>query len=239
MGRIWGGILVIAGIGLWYYGGTSGVPYLVNLGIGTVILGLVVAALPMGGQVEKESLVLSCDPFCGFVGNLVEDLELKGNPVVIPPYENLPSGGVFIPRSKDFRVPLGKLDGNTVFLAGTEDESGVLIGPPPGRGIIDYTLENVGELSGTGIGYAASAVSSVLSALGLGSAEVFEKEDGEIEVFAKPLCGGPAYADPAVSAVLLGIAMGSGELLEVESVENAGEHVKVTLRRLGGVERWL
>ncbi len=95
--------------------------------------------------------------------------------------------------------PLGKLDGNTVFLAGTEDESGVLIGPPPGRGgIIDYTLENVGELSGgTGIGYAASAVSSVLSALGLGSAEVFEKEDGEIEVFAKPpLCGGPAYADP-------------------------------------------
>lgn len=104
-GRIWGGgILVIAGIGLWYYGGgtSGGVPYLVNLGIGTVILGLVVAALPMGGQVEKESLVLSCDPFCRFVGNLVEDLELKGNPVVIPPHTRTshPEGGCSSPGQR-------------------------------------------------------------------------------------------------------------------------------------------
>ncbi|NJE03862.1 hypothetical protein [Thermococcus sp. MV11] len=239
MGRLAGSVLTITGIVLWYYGGTSGSTGVVNLGLGAIVLGLVLAALPLGDRVDKEALLLAVEPSCAFLENLRRGLNLTGPPVVIPPYENLPSGGVFLPSTDDFRLPLGRLDGESVFVTGPEAESGLLVSPPPGWGILEYTVENVGELSGTGVGYASSAVSSVLSALGLGSAEAFEREDGTIEVFAKPLCDGSVHADPAVSAVLLGIAIGTGELLRIRSVERKNEHVKVTLERLGGIEKWL
>jgi len=239
MGRLLGGLITAAGVVLWYYGGTSGNTTLVNLGIGTIVLGLVAAVLPLGGQIGKEVLPLVCDPSCEFVEDLRHDLELEGDPVIVPPYENLPKGAVFLPKSSDFSIHLGRFGEGTVFVTGSERESGVLINPPAGWGIVEYTLENVGELAGTGIGYASSAVSSVLSALGLGSAEVFEREDGRIEAFVRPLCDGPVYADPVSSAVLLGVAIGSGELLKVSSTEKSGEYVKIVLERLGGIERWL
>ncbi|ASJ06367.1 hypothetical protein [Thermococcus pacificus] len=239
MGRLWGSLLAIAGIALWYYGGTQGNVALVNLGIGTIILGIVLAAFPSRGYVDRDALRLSCRDFCGFVENMREGLELRGSPVVIPPYENLPRGGLFLPKNENFSLHLGKFADGAVFITGTEEESGVLMSPPPGWGILEYTLENVGELSGTGVGYASSAVSSVLSALGIGSAEAFEREDGKIELFAKPMCGDPFYADPVLSAMLLGIAMGKGEVLRVESSERANDHVKLILEPLGGIERWL
>ena len=231
--------MAVAGIALWYYGGTQGTVALVNLGIGAIILGLVLAAMPSKGHVDREALVMSCGDFCGFIENMRKELELKGSPVVIPPYENLPRGGLFLPKEENFSLRLGKFADGAVFITGTEDESGILVSPVPGWGLIEYTLENVGELSGTGVGYSSSAVSSILSALGIGSAEAFEGEDGKIEVFAKPLCGGPFYADPVVSAMLIGIAMGKGEVLRVESSERANDHVKLILEPLGGIEKWL
>lgn len=239
MGRILGSILLAAGIVLWYHGGVSGRTSLVNLGIGAIILGLVIAAMPSRGHVDREALFLTCEPSCEFVEKLRNDLELRGKPLIIPPYENLPKGGIFFPKSGTVSLSLGKFDEGTVFVTGTEEESGVLISPPAGWALVNYIEENVGGLSGTGLGYASSAVSSGLSALGLGSAEAFEREDGTIEVFVKPLCDGPVYADPVASAVLLGIAAGMEELLRIESVENVKDYVKVTLKRLGGIERWL
>ncbi|NJE85996.1 hypothetical protein E3E23_09195 [Thermococcus sp. CX2] len=239
MGRILGSILLAAGIVLWYYGGASGITFLVNLGIGAIILGLVVAALPSRGQVDREALFLTCESSCEFFKKFRKDLELKGDPVVIPPYENLPKGGIFLPKSENFSLSLGKFDEKTVFVTGTEEESGILISPPAGWALVEYFEDNAGELSGTGLGYASSAVSSGLSALGLGSAEVFETEDGKIGVFIRPLCAGPVYADPVCSAVLLGVAMGTGEVLRVESAEKVKDHVRITLERLGGIERWL
>jgi len=239
MGKLLGGILTAVGMLLWYYGGTGGITTLVNLGLGAIVLGLVVAALPLGGQVDRNVLPLVCTPSCEFFGSIQRDLELEGEPVIIPPYENLPRGAVFLPKAKDFSIHLGRFDEGSVLVAGSERESGVLINPPSGWEIVSYTLENVGELAGTGVGYASSAVSSVLSALGLGSAEVFEREDGRIEVFVRPLCEGPVYADPVSSAVLLGVAIGAGELMKVSSVEQRKDHVKIVLERLGGVEQWL
>ncbi|NJE62126.1 hypothetical protein [Thermococcus sp. 21S7] len=238
MGRIIGGALIAAGVILWYYGGTGGSVSLVNLGIGSIILGLVSVALPLHGAVDSAVLPLVCGPSCEFLGALEKDLELQGDPIVIPPYENLPKGAFFLPRSRNFTIGLGRFGEGTVFVTGSERESGLLISPPPGWGLVEYALENVGELSGTGLGYASSAVASVLSALGLGSAEVFE-EEGKINVFVKPLCGSPVYADPVVSAVLVGIALGVEELLRVVSVGRSGEYLKITLERLGGIEKWL
>lgn len=235
MGRLTGGLMILIGMGLWYYGGINGSHVFVNLGIGSIIIGLVIAALPSG--VDRGSVFITCEPFCNFLEELANELELQGNGIIIPPYENLPRGGVFLPNSRKFSLNLGKLEEGRVFVTGTESESGVLISPPPGWKIVEYVMDNVGDLAGTGMGYASSAVSSAISALGLGSAEVFEKEDG-FEVFVKPVCTNP-YTDPVLMAVLIGVAMGIGELLAVESVEAERDYFRVRVKKLGEVKEWL
>ncbi|WP_367883090.1 hypothetical protein [Thermococcus peptonophilus] len=137
MGRISGSVLIgLGGILLWYTGGQSGETALVNLGIGSILLGLVVfPPMPGWGHVSRDALELAVEPGCTFLSNLVRDLELKGKAVVIPPYENLPEGGIFIPASEEFHVPLGgKLGEGTVLVTGTRQETGLLISPVPGRG---------------------------------------------------------------------------------------------------------
>jgi len=237
MGRLWGSVLIITGAVLWYYGGNVGSTGTVNLGIGAMVLGLVLAALPQRGHLDREAFEISCAGFPELIENAVRDARLKGPPVVIPPYENLPHGGIFLPESENAIVSLGRVSEGTVFITGGKDESGILLTPPPGSEIIGYTIENVGELRETGVGYASSAVSSVLSALGLGSAEAFE-EGERIELFVKPACRKSLF-DPAVAAMLLGIAMGKNELLKVASIENVREYIKLTLEPIGGVEKWL
>jgi len=238
MGKLLGGLSAAAGILLWYYGGTRGLIPLVNLGIGAIILGMVLSTVSPRGYVDREALELSCNGFCAFLGNLGEGLKLRGRPVIMPPFDNLPRGGIFLPESEEFSPRLGKLDEKSPLVAGSRNESGLLISPPPGWGIIEYARNNVGELQDTGVGYASSAVSSVLGSLGLGSGEAFEGE-GEIEVYAKPICEGPFYADPVVSAMLLGVAMGKNEILAVKSAEKVKDHWKIVLEPLGGVKRWL
>ncbi|WP_456365955.1 hypothetical protein [Thermococcus sp.] len=234
MGKYAGAALAVIGIILWYYGGTSGSAQVVNLGIGTIILAIVFASFPLGGYVSRNALSMSVHSPCVFIVKAVRDLGLSEKPIVIPPYDNLSQGGLFFP-GKDGSVPnLGLLDGESVFVA-----NGLLISPPPGRDVVEYAIENSGELSGAGVGYASSAISSALSALGIGSGEAFESEDGRIEVFVRPLCGESPQADPAVSAMLLGIAIGKGEVLRVESLEMSRGHVKAVVEPLGGVERWL
>ncbi len=234
MGRISGGVLIGLGLLLWYVGGRSGGTAFVNLGIGSILLGLVLLPMPGRGHVGRDALELTLKPNCAFLSNLVEDLGLRGKPVFIPPCENLPGGGLFIPASDDFSIPLGKLGGGTVLVAGPRSETGLLVSPAPGSDLLDYVDE---DLTGKGVPYAASAVSSALSALGLGRAEVFE-EEGRIDVFVRPICRSP-YADPVTSAVLMALAVGSGELLSVEDVRKERGYLKVTVKRLGGVERWL
>ncbi|WP_456395678.1 hypothetical protein [Thermococcus sp.] len=240
MSRTVGAALIGIGIILWYHGGTSSNATFINLGIGSIILGLVVAAFPARGYVSREALELSCRDMAEFFEKIVDDLELEGNPVYIPPYENLPQGGVFIPKMKDFRLSLGRLDEGDVFVTGSERETGILISPPPGYELLRYFEENYGELSGTDVGYASSVISGGLGAFGIGSAEVFE-EEGSIEVYIKPLLPGirRVWGDPVSSAVLLGIAMAKGGLISVEDVREANGYLRLKVRMLGSVEEWL
>ena len=235
MGRLSGGLMVLVGMGLWYYGGTSGNSVFVNLGMGSIILGLVLAVLPSG--VDRGSLFITCESFCSFLKNIEDELGLNGKAVIVPPNENLPRGGLFLTKSPEFSISLGRFREGEVFVVGTDRESGVLVSPPPGWNIVEYVIDNVGDLRATGLGYASSAVSSAISALGIGSAEVFEKE-GELEVFVKPVCTNP-HADPVLMAVLLGVAMGIEELLLIDSVDAEGDHFRARVKRMGGVEEWL
>ena len=240
MSRTVGAALIGIGIILWYHGGTSSNAGLVNLGIGSIILGLVVAAFPARGYVSRESLELSCGDMSEFLGKISKNLELEGKPVYIPPYENLPSGGIFIPKSEEFRLSLGMLDENDVFITGSEKESGILISPPPGYRLLKYFKDNYGEIRETDVGYASSAVSGGLSALGIGSAEVFE-EEGTIEIYIRSFLprNTEVWGDPVSSAVLLAIAEATGELISVEEAQMVKDYIRMKARRLGKVEEWL
>jgi len=235
MGRISGVLMALIGVILWYYGGVSGISVMVNLGIATIIIGLVVGALP--GDVDRASLRLACGSLCTFIKNLSEELGVREKAVVIPPCENLPKGGLFLPKSDEFSLALGKFREGMVFVEGPEEESGILISPPPGWDIVEYVLNNAGDLGGAGWSYSSKAVSAALSALGIGAARVFESEGG-FEVLVKPVCDTPC-ADPVLVSVLLSIAIGTGELLLLDSVEAEGGHFKAKIRRLGGVGEWL
>ncbi|NJF25143.1 hypothetical protein E3E29_05660 [Thermococcus sp. Bubb.Bath] len=205
---------------------------MVNLGIGAIILGIVAFSLPGWRCMPAEAGNVLTSGTCGLFKNLAEDLELSGKAFAIPPYENLPRGGIFIPVSKNGRPNLGRLfEGRVVF---SEPEPGLLLSPVPGQGILD----EMEDVSGAGIGYAASAFSGVLGRLGLPEVKVFE--DGEnIEAYVETECPDFPYADPVVSALLVALAAGAGEVLVVEDTGTVKGYLKLVLRKAGGVEKWL
>jgi len=231
MGKVSGIFLTALGTILWYVGGSSGNQAMVNLGIGSIILGIVAFSLPGWRCLPPEAGEVLGAGHCALFSNLASDLGLRGKAFVLPPYENLPRGGIFIPVSPRGSPNLGRLfEGRVLY---SEPEPGLLLSPVPGWGFIDGL-----KLLGSGVGYAASAVSGVLDRFGLPGAKVFE-EDDTVEVYVKASCKEFPYADPVVSAVLVALASGAGEVLVVEEVGEVKGHLKLLLRKAGGVEKWL
>ncbi len=236
MGTKAGVTAIILGAILWYYGGTKNVSQLVNLGIAAIILGIVLTTLR--GTDPKRIEKMSCEPISEFIENLRKEMKLNGNPLIIPPYQNLPRGGIFIPASKNPSIKLGLMDENLPIVKGSQRESGLLITPPPGWGILAYLEKNSGSLEKTGAGYAASVASSGLSSLGLGKVAVFEDEK-KLEIYAEPLHEGPVYSDPVCAVTLLAIAKGTGSVLSIEETEKEGKRVKMIVRTIGKIEELL
>ena len=232
MGRLSGGILTILGTFLWYYGGSLGNQTIVNLGIGSIILGILAFSLPGWRCMPLRVRENLTSGLCGLLRNLAQDIGANGRAFAIPPYENLPKGGIFIPVSSNGRPNLGRLfEGRVIF---SEPEPGLLLSPVPGQGL----LNEMEDVQGAGVGYASSALSGVLGRLSLPGIEVFEEGD-TIEAYIRSECPDFPYADPVVSALLVALASGSEEVLIVEEVGEVKGHVKLVLRRAGGVEKWL
>ena len=231
----WAGFF-LGGLGLflWYYGGRVGHPAYVNFGIASMLLGLVMVSLSYdASNSPKRALPAVCSSYCEFIDKLYRDLDLRGVPTVIPPYQNLPSGALLISPSRGYSLSLGRLDGEEVLLPG----GGLLVIPLPGWGIVEQSIENNGDLKGTGIGYASSAVLATLNSLGLPGGEVFELED-HVEVYVKYSCR-PSIFDPAVGAVLMSVAIGADALYEVRSIEEREGYLKITMVPMGGIEGWM
>ena len=233
MKRSSGFFLIGLGFVLWYLGGYYGNPTHVNLGIASLILGVVLLSLFYDEKNEQNKLTPLCSSYCEFLEKLVKDADLKGKPVVIPPYENLPDGGIFFIPKDNYPISLGRVDQNSVLL----QDGTLLVSPPPGWEIVKITIKNVGDLSGVGVSYASSAVLSTLNTLGSGDGTVFELED-IVEVYVRYSCA-PSIFDPSVGALLLSVAYGANSLYSIESIERSGNYLKIKLRPLGEVERWL
>ncbi|WP_029551042.1 hypothetical protein [Thermococcus zilligii] len=231
MGRLSGGILTALGTVLWYLGGSLSNQAMVNLGIGSLIIGIVAFSLPGWKCHPLETGDVLSSSSCAFFSNLASDVGLKGKVFVIPPYENLPHGGIFIPVSPRGKPNLGRLfEGRVLY---SEPEPGLLLSPVPGWRLIEGL-----DILGSGVGYASSAVSGVLDRFGLPGPKVFE-EGENVEVYVKSPCREFPHADAVLSAVLVALAAGAGEVLTVEEIGEVKGYLRLLLKRAGGVEKWL
>jgi len=216
--------LVFFGIVLWYYGGYSGLQVYANLGISSIIIGLL--TLSMDNESSKL-LKSTCEAFCEILDSFNENsFPLL---IVIPPYENLPKGGLlFVSSTED--VSLGILRAKTGRISLRYSE-GYLITPVPGWGLFEEaTKEVVSEDPYSGL-------SNFLAAEGVSSLRLFDNGDGSYVLFVKPLCL-PKFFDPVVSASLLSLAVSMDSLLEVFDVDYTGEFLTLHFKPLGGVEEW-
>lgn len=242
--HVGGTLLIIAGAGLMINGGMNGDQIVINAGIGGVFIGVVLLTFASPDYIKYDAFRAVIKPYVRFFWKLSKSLELEGGATYIPPYSNLRKGGIFIPLHKDFDIDPAKLDENTLFLtdAGREKEMGLLL-PPVGRDLVEMYESYTGmEFSGLN---SVENAGAVLRSLGLAKSVSVEEKDDEIHVFIDGLridtCSEECIRIPCpvCSSVLLSIAKSIDELIVVERIEVKDGNVEITLRKMGGIERWM
>jgi len=242
------GGLIGAGAFMLVYGFLNANQSYINLGIAGIFLGGVIITFKSSRYVKKEAIENVLNPYRKFFEKLAENLSLEGNAVYIPPYDNLPEGGIFIPLNEDFDIDLARLDEKTIFLTDVpkENQMGLLI-RPLGLELLKTYEEHL-EYSLEGVNYkeVEAASGAVLKSLGLAKT-VYIDEEGEIfKIVVQPEdldCGNlelcKRIACPICSSILLGLAKATGELIHVENIEKKDYGIELKAKKLGGVRNWM
>ena len=217
---------------------------LINAGIGGVFLGIVVLSFSGKGCVKYDAFQAIVEPYMGLVTSIASSLELKSKSVYIPPYDNLPDGGVFVPLHDDFEIDLARLDEKTLFITdvGREREMGLLL-MPLGRDLMKM-YENYSEMDfeNAGVGVVENA-SAVLRALGLAKSVEIEESGETLRIYVhgvKQPCSSACkqVACPICCSILLSVAKALQQLILVEDVKSSG-HIEIIARKMGGIDRWM
>jgi len=244
--HIAGAILIAIGSILVFKGAMDGNQSMINAGIGGVFLGVVVLTFSTSDYIKYDAFKAVVLPYVGLGRNLVNVLELKNKAVYIPPYSNLPEGGVFIPLHKDFDLDLAKLDRNTMFITdvGREKEMGLLL-TPLGKELMKM-YESYSEMDFTNAGlHVVENASAVLRSLGLAKSVTVEESEERIKVYVDGVrtntCSKTCeqIACPICSSILLSIAKSLQELILVEEFKFEEEFIEISARRIGGIDRWM
>ncbi|MBE8539389.1 hypothetical protein [Geoglobus acetivorans] len=239
--------LIVAGVVIAFKGAMEANQSLVNAGIGGVFLGVVVLSFSTSDHIKYDAFRTVFNPYVVLTRNLTNSLGLGGKSVYIPPYDNMPDGGVFVPLHDDFDLDLARFDDRTVFLtdSGREREMGLLL-VPLGRDLVRMYEEYSGmDLAGAGLG-AVESVSAVLRSLGLAKSVDVEEEGDEIRVYVggvkvREFCSRECerIACPVCSSIMLSISKALNELIVVEEIDFNDRFVEISARKLGGVDSWM
>ncbi len=244
--HIAGAILIAIGSALTFKGAMDGNQSMINAGIGGVFLGVVVFTFSTSDYIKYDAFKAVVLPYVELSRNLVNVLEFKSAAVFIPPYSNLPDGGVFIPLHKNFDLDLAKLDRNTVFITdvGREKEMGLLL-TPLGKELMKM-YESYSEMDFTNAGlYVVENASAVLRSLGLAKSVTVEESGDRIKVYVESVrtntCSKACeqVACPICSSILLSIAKSLQELISVEEFKIKDGFIEISAKRIGGVDRWM
>ncbi len=217
---------------------------LINLGIAGMLLGGVVITFKSSECTKRDSVKLILEAYEDALRRMCENLYLEGNAIFIPPYENLPKGGLFVPLHRDFELDLARFDEKIVFLTDVPKDSamGLFLGPFGGELVDKFEEHLEGPLEG--VGSVESAGGAVLKALGLASRVYIEESRDYYMVIVKPevecdhdnLTKVPC---PIISAILLGLSKATGELLTIEGAEEKEHGIELRVKKLGGAEEWM
>ncbi|HIH72428.1 MAG: Uncharacterized protein XD43_0726 [Thermococcales archaeon 44_46] len=243
---------LLAGIGafLLIYGAISSNQTQINLGFAGLFLGFVVFTFKSKDYVKREALDNLILPYIETLRRMVRDLGLEGNALYIPPYENMPEGGNFIPLHEDFDLDLGRMDEETVFLTNVANERqmGLLIRPTGVDLVKKFEEYSESSLDGSGPSTVESVASSVLRAFDLAKGVHIEENEKEFRIIVKPtnmeICRASIEscnqtACPVCSSVLLALAKGTGEVLESENFTITEYGIEIKAKKLGGVREWM
>ncbi|NJE54582.1 hypothetical protein [Thermococcus sp. 21S9] len=238
--------LIIIGLALAIYGFVNVKTTITNLGIAGVFLGLIVLTFKSNDYVKAESVHAIMEPYRRVFSTFADNLYLEGNAIFIPPYENLPEGGLFVPLHEKFELDLARLDEGIVFLTDVPNDRamGLFLGPFGGSLVEKFEEHFEGPLDGAGSGTVESVTGSVLRYLELADRVYIEENDDGFRIVIRPTirCR-PRNCEktpcPICASVLLALAKGTNQVLAVESVEEKDYGIEVTARKLGGVEKWM
>ncbi len=239
--------LVAIGTLLAFMGAVSANESMINAGIGGIFLGIVVLSFSTSDHIKVESFKRTVIPYSEFAANIVRSLDLKGKSVYIPPYQNMPNGGVFIPVYDDFDLDLGRLDEETVFLTdtGRVKEMGLVFKPLGAELVKEFEEYSGIDLSDSGLS-AVEATSSVLRSIGLAKSVQVYSDGDSLRIYIdgirfEEMCINRCeqIACPICSSVLSSLAKAFQELILVESFQKTEKGVMILARKIGGVGRWM
>ncbi|AIF70332.1 hypothetical protein PAP_09785 [Palaeococcus pacificus DY20341] len=238
--------LVLVGAFAGIFGAINGNQGLINLGLAGIFLGVIIFTFKSSGYIKKEALNNVMNSYNLLLEKMITDLGLEGNAVYIPPYENLPEGGLFVPLHEEFDLNLGKLSSDVVFLTNVSNERqmGLSLRPPGLELLKKYEEHLEYPLESTSYSEVEASSGSVLRALGLAKSVYIEEVEKGFRVVVQPdiECDPQScekVACPICSSILLGLAKATGELIHVESVEKKDYGIEIKAKRLGGVREWM
>ncbi|WP_048058307.1 hypothetical protein [Pyrococcus yayanosii] len=238
------GILIAFGLVLTVTGFLKAEVRWENLGLAAVILGLVVATIKPSNLVKAETASLLLSGYHETMTNLLRGLSLEGNAVYLPPYGNLPKGGLFVPLREDFDLDPARLSEDEPFVTNvpTEKQMGLLL-KPPGAELLEKFEEHL-EGPVTSIAELEGAAGAVLKTLGLADRVYIEEGEETIKIIIQPqqchfseAC--TKVACPICSSILLGLTKATGNVITVGAIEKKDYGIEIMARKLGGIEKWM
>ncbi|ADG13901.1 conserved hypothetical protein [Methanocaldococcus infernus ME] len=219
-----GAIFSIVGILLIYYG-------YITLGISSIFIAILAYTFL---EDEGLHLYLKANKNYSKIFKKISSIYV-GNIIFIPPYKNLKSGGILIPKKKITSVNLGLFDEKTFITP-----IGLLISPPLGYELIEE-YEDRGEvkLDECDLYLAISIVEGTLKSYNyLDNIELEEKDD-KITLTIENLKGNYFILSPIVSSIIASIAFSTNNLLLTVDNKKEGFKYIITLKKLGHPDKFL
>ena len=232
-----GGVLALKGF-------LSVNPGYINLGIAGMFLSAVLLVLKSSKYVKREAVDVVLKSQMELFDALLKNLKLEGNALYLPPYENLPKGGIFVPLHENFELDPARFDEETLFVTDVPNDRAMgLLLSSIGEELVEKYEEHL-EGPITTVPELESASSSVLRTLGLAKRVYIEEKGDRIRIVVNPefLCD-PRHCEkmpcPVCASVLRGLAKATGEVIETERFEKKDYGIEIEAKKLGRVEEWM